>query len=82
MDYSTHIDTKFPNGECLKDVEIRVRDFVEFLKKNYDDKTVAVVAHRSPQLALEVITKEISWQQAIENDWRKTKSWQPGWEYK
>ena len=21
------------------------------------------------------------WKEAIENDWRKTNSWQPGWEY-
>ena len=33
------------------------------------------------QLALEVITKHISWETAINNDWRNTKSWQPGWEY-
>lgn len=81
VNYETHIETKFPNGECLKDVETRIKEFVKFLKKNYDGKTVAIVAHRSPQLALEVITKGISWEQAIENDWRKTKSWKPGWEY-
>ena len=32
-------------------------------------------------LALEVITKNISWKDAIDNDWRKTKNWQPGWRY-
>ena len=32
-------------------------------------------------LALEVITKNISWKEAIDNDWRKTKNWQPGWRY-
>ena len=47
----------------------------------YDGKKIAIVAHRAPQLALEVITKNISWEEALENDWRKTKSWQPGWEY-
>ena len=23
----------------------------------------------------------ITWEQAIERDWRKTKKWQPGWIY-
>ena len=47
----------------------------------YKGKTIGIVAHRAPQLAIEVITKNISWDEAINNDWRKTKSWQPGWEY-
>lgn len=58
-----------------------MREFVEYLKTNYKGKTIALMAHRAPQLALEVITKNISWEEAIANDWRKTKSWQPGWEY-
>ena len=81
VDYATHIDKQFPNGECLKDVEKRIRDFVDFLKKNFDGKTVAIVAHRAPQLALDVITNNKTWEQALADDWRKTKSWQPGWEY-
>jgi hypothetical protein len=28
-----------------------------------------------------VITQGITWEEAIENDWRKIKAWQPGWEY-
>jgi broad specificity phosphatase PhoE len=79
--YEEHIDKKFPNGESLLDVEKRVREFVSWLKENYDGKTVAIVAHRAPQLALEVITKNITWENAIKNDWRKTGDWQPGWEY-
>lgn len=79
--YENYIDTNFPNGESLKDVEKRIRDFVEFLKENYDGKTVGIVAHRAPQLALEVITKNMSWEEAIEKDWRKQKAWQPGWKY-
>ena len=65
----------------MKDVEKRLRDFCKYLLDNYNNKTIALVAHKSPQLALEVITKNITWKEAIDNDWRKTKSWQPGWEY-
>lgn len=79
--YEEHVDEAFPNGESLKDVEKRMRELVEFLKENYDGKCVAIVAHRAPQLALEVITKGISWEEANKNDWRKTGDWQPGWDY-
>lgn len=79
--YEEHISDKFPSGESLIDVENRMREFLEFLKENYEGKTIGIVAHRAPQLALEVITKEISWEEAINCDWRKTGDWQPGWEY-
>ena len=79
--YEEHIDNPFPNGEGLKEVEIRITSFINYLKENYDNKTVGIVAHRAPQLALEVITKGISWEEANKNDWRKTGDWQPGWEY-
>ena len=38
-------------------------------------------AEHKSQLALEVITKGISWNEAIEKDWRKIKARQPGWDY-
>ena len=79
--YEEHINDPFPNGESLKDVEKRVRDFVLEVKEKYDGKTIAIVAHRAPQLALEVISKNISWEEANQSDWRKTGYWQPGWEY-
>ena len=79
--YEEHIDKQFPNGESLKDVEMRVREFLDEIKKKYVGKTIGIVAHRAPQLAIEVITRNITWEEAIYNDWRKTKSWQPGWEY-
>jgi len=78
MDY---IDTPFPNGESYKDVEKRIRDFLDFLKKDYDNKHIAIVAHRAPQLALDVISKGKTWEQAIKEDWRHKKAWQPGWDY-
>ena len=67
----------------MKDVEKRIRDFIDFLKNNkeYEGKVIGIVAHRAPQLAFEVITKNITWEEANKNDWRKTKNWQPGWEY-
>ena len=81
INYSEHIDVPFPRGECLLDVEKRVRDFLDYLLEKYDGKTIALMSHKAPQLALDVITKNISWNEAIEQDWRKTGDWQPGWVY-
>ena len=75
--YDEHIYSPFPNGESLKDVEKRMTDFINFLKENYDNKKVGIVSHRAPQLALDVLTKNISWEEAIEKDWRNKKEWQP-----
>ncbi len=79
--YEEHIDTPFPNGESLRNVEKRISQFIIYLKENYKDKKVGIIAHRAPQLAFEVITKNISWEEANKNDWRKKNAWQAGWEY-
>jgi broad specificity phosphatase PhoE len=76
-----NIITRFPNGESYEDVKNRLADFLKFLKENYDGKHVAIVAHKAPQLALEVLLKNKTWEQAFAEDWRKRKAWQPGWEY-
>lgn len=78
---TNYIDKPFPNGESYRDVEKRIADFLDFLKKNYDEKHIAIVAHQAPQLALDVLIKGKTWKQAIAEDWRKKKAWQPGWEY-
>jgi broad specificity phosphatase PhoE len=75
------ITEKFIEGESYEDVKERVGEFLNFLKENYDGKKVAIVAHKAPQLALDVLIKKMTWQEAFEKDWRKTKSWQPGWDY-
>lgn len=79
--YETHIQDRFPNGECMLDVEKRIQSFCNYLLEHYDGKHIAIVAHKAPQLAFQVITEGKSWKEAIDKDWRKTKSWQPGWEY-
>ena len=71
----------FPEGESYEDVKTRISDFLQFLKQSYDGKSVAIVAHKAPQLALDVLLKGKTWEQAFAEDWRKTKAWRPGWEY-
>jgi broad specificity phosphatase PhoE len=72
---------KFPQGESYEDVKARIADFLAFLKKNYDGKHVAIVSHKAPQLALDVLLKGKTWEQTFKEDWRKKKAWQPGWGY-
>ena len=79
--YEEHVDEPFPNGESLKDVEKRIKSFIDDVLKEYKGKTIGIVAHRAPQLAFEVITKNISWEEANKCDWRKTGDWLPGWKY-
>ena len=76
------IEKPFPNGESYKDVEKRIREFLKNLLEKYAGKNVAIVSHRGPQLALDVIIKGINWEQAIAEDWRAKKEWKPGWDYK
>jgi broad specificity phosphatase PhoE len=75
------IITPMPHGESYEDVKARIADFLQDLKQNYDGKHIAIVAHKAPQLALDVLLRGMTWEEAFANDWRKTKQWQPGWEY-
>ncbi len=72
---------KFPEGESYEDVKKRIIDFLKDIEKKYSGKNIAIVAHKAPQLALDVILKKKTWEQAFNEDWRKRKAWQPGWEY-
>ena len=76
-----NIIKKFPNGESYEDVKERINEFLDFLKKNYADQEIAIVGHKAPQLALDVLIRNKTWKQAFREDWRKKKAWQPGWEY-
>lgn len=75
------IDKPLPHGESYKDVEKRITDFLADLKKNYDGKNVAIVAHKAPQIILEVLLNGKTYEQALADDWRKVGKWQPGWDY-
>ena len=75
------INKPFSNGESYKDVEKKISEFLSDLIDNYQGKKIAIVAHKAPQLALDVIIKNKTWEQAIDEDWRKIKAWKPGWKY-
>ena len=75
------IATPMPNGESYEDVKARVNDFLNSIREDFDGRHIAIVAHKAPQLALDVLLKGMTWDEAFANDWRKKKAWQPGWEY-
>jgi broad specificity phosphatase PhoE len=75
------VTNPFPNGESYEMVQKRIREFLDFLVENFDGKHVAIVAHKAPQLAIEVITQGKTWEEAFRDDWRKKKAWKPGWDY-
>ena len=76
------ITKPFLDGESYEDAKARVADFLAFLKANYDGKRIAIVGHKATQLSLDVLLKDKTWKQALAEDWRKTKAWRPGWEYR
>ena len=62
-------------------VKKRVARFLDDVKRDYGGKSIAIMGHKAPQLVLDVLLKGKTWEEAFAEDWRKTKSWQPGWEY-
>ena len=54
------IATPMPNGESYEDVKARVNDFINFIKKEYEGKHIAIVAHKAPQLAPEAFAERVS----------------------
>ncbi len=81
VDYQERIKTAFPEGESLIDVEKRIRNFLNELYDKYKGKHIVILAHKAPQLALEVLLMGKTWEEAIKTDWRIKKDWQPGWVY-
>jgi len=76
-----YLDKPFPNGESYHDVKRRMVEFLQEIYPKYQNQHVAIIAHQATQFALERIANGKSWPEIIADDWRKTKSWQPGWDY-
>jgi broad specificity phosphatase PhoE len=76
-----YITTPYKNGESYKDVEKRIKSFLADTQVLCPDGHIAIVAHQAPQLALDVLLRQRTWEEAIANDWRKTGAWQAGWTY-
>ncbi|HIG97932.1 TPA: hypothetical protein HA231_00715 [Candidatus Woesearchaeota archaeon] len=44
------ITKRFPKGESCKDVEKRIKGFLERVKEEHQGRRVAIIAYRVPQL--------------------------------
>ncbi len=75
------ITTSMPNGESYEMVKERIASFLADIKRDYDGRHIAIVGHKAPQLALDVLLRGMTWEEAFATDWRKVKGWKPGWEY-
>jgi alpha-ribazole phosphatase/probable phosphoglycerate mutase len=75
------VNEHFPNGESYENVKVRIESFLKDLKASHDGQHIAIVAHKAPQIALDVLLKGLTWDEAFATDWRKVGKWQPGWEY-
>ncbi len=79
--HQSFVDEPYPEGESFTEVATRMQSLLNELKETRDGQHVAFMAHFAPQMALDVLLKNKTWEQAFAEDWRKTKSWQAGWEY-
>lgn len=74
---ATHINKPFPNGESYKQTSLRMKDFLEDLKKKYDGKKVMVIGHRATQYGLEHWINDVDLKTLVITPFK----WQPGWSY-
>ncbi len=80
-DITKFIDNPFTNWESYNNVKERISEFLKDIKEEYQWKHIAIMAHHAPQLALDVLLKNITMEEAIKTDRRKTRSRKPGREY-
>lgn len=71
------ITVPFPNGESYLESSKRMKDFLDELHENYDNKKVMIIGHRATQYGLEHWILGKSLEEIIPAPW----SWQPGWKY-
>lgn len=71
------IETPFLEGESYRDTAARMKDFLDDVKKKYDNQTILIIGHRATQYGLEHWINNIPLDKIVTAPWQ----WQPGWEY-
>lgn len=72
-----YIKKPFPNGESYEQTNQRMKDFLDDLKKNYDNKKVMIIGHRATQYGIENAINKIPLEILLTTPFK----WQPGWNY-
>ena len=55
-----------------------MKEFLEYLLENYNNKRIMIIGHRATQYSLEHIINGIPLDYLVSTPFK----WQPGWEYK
>ncbi len=71
------ISQPFPGGESYQQCADRIKDFLDWLKTNFDGKTVVIIGHRATQYGLEHHLKSKDLKTCVTEPW----AYQPGWQY-
>lgn len=71
------ISTSFPNGESYEECMQRMHAFLDYLKTNFDGKTVLIIGHRATHYGLDNYILKMPLDQCVTQHW----TWQPGWKY-
>lgn len=71
------VNTPFPDGESYQDCMNRMKDFLDWLKTDFEGQTVMIIGHRATHWGLDHFIKNLP----IEDCVTQKLIWQPGWEY-
>jgi broad specificity phosphatase PhoE len=74
---ATRVDVPFPDGESLRNVVDRVHEFLVELAAAHNGKSVVLIGHRFPKLALDHLLNGLSLEELASARFE----WQPGWRY-
>jgi broad specificity phosphatase PhoE len=67
----------FPGGESYEQCAERMGEFLDWLKANFDGKTIMIIGHRATQHGLEHHISGKSLLECVTEKWE----YQPGWKY-
>lgn len=80
------ITVPFPNGESYTETTVRMKSFLDDLKRDYDGKNpvgdsaesrVMVIGHRATQYGIEHVLNGVPLEKLVTTHFK----WQPGWVY-
>jgi broad specificity phosphatase PhoE len=72
-----HIDEPFPNGESYTQTTTRIKNFLQDLLRDYNNKRVMIIGHRATQYGIEYLINGVPLEQLVSIHFK----WQPGWKY-
>jgi len=67
------VDMPFPEGESLRDVADRIRDFLKDLAREWDGNRILIIGHGATKLALDYLLDSMSLKEAAS----QTFTWEP-----